>query len=114
MSYNVIFANSQGYVSGKVYYSQIINISNGYFWNGSNVTENPSYATTAKLVTELLSGGIFAYEIPEGLPSGKYRIYFRDRASASVATSDNIVHEKTFIKYSDGAVRFIKFETTVY
>jgi len=104
-----MFSSAQGFATGKVYYAQIIGFWTGLFWNCEIVTASPAYALTVMTVVEPNSWGVFGIGIPELLPSGVYKIIFRQRATAVADVSDNIMYEEHIEKSSiDSKIKFLE------
>ena len=109
-NYDITFSSSQGFVTGKVYYGQIMTLYAGTFWDGSSFEASPSFADTDIATTELLSSGIFGFVVPAAVKAipGQYKVFFRDRAGASPAASDNIIHEERLEVDQNGKVKFLQ------
>ena len=117
MAYDAMFSSSNGFVSGRVYYAQLVGFTSGLFWdsNAGAMATAPSFANTVLTVNEPNSWGVFGILLPTALPAGVYRLLFRQRDGGSAAASDNIIHDERMEKLisgapSSGRVRFASMD----
>ena len=109
MAYDIMFSNAQGFVTGKIYYAQIIGFWSGKFCNGAAMVEAPTFALTVMTVTEPNSWGVFGFGVPALLPADVYKVIFRERATAIAGPGDNIIHEEHINKESIGEkIKFLE------
>ncbi len=91
MGYHLLFTPLTGHVDGETYYAQIVQESNGYIWDGSDVTEDPTYGDTEVSMTEINDMGVWGFTVPDDLPAGIFSVICRKRLTASpAAATDNM------------------------
>lgn len=102
--FDLLFTPSTGHVDAEVYYAQAVDETTGFMWDGSAVTEDPSYASTVISLTEINNMGVWGFTAPDDLPAGIFSIVCRKQAGVSTAATDNVADVKRLRKDATGRV----------